>query len=347
MNKFSLAIIALASVCVSQAHALEFDEGIFHYATVNDVDLDVKVSLVAGATVPAKVEIPTEVTFLGKTYNVTHLAGWMFSKNETIVSVKLPERMTTFEYAVFEYCKNLKTIVLPESLKWIGNYCFIGCESLENIVIPENVEYIGQEAFEFCSSLSKGGELRIPDAVTTLGINAFAMGPQMTKLVFGAGIETIPQGVCCWDGALTDVVIPHNVKTIMPFAFQGTPFTRVNVGAPEVMAASVFDSCEKLMEVEVETTTPPVCVENTFPATTYTGTLIVPDEGCIAAYKADEVWGKFATIKAKSSAVESVMADENTDSKVYNLQGVYVGEDIKNVTTPGIYVSGGKKFVVK
>ena len=344
MKKF-FSILALTAISAAQIHAIEFDDGIFHYATINDVDNDVKVSLIAGSTVPADLEIPTEVTFLGKTYTVTHLAGWMFSENENLQSVKLPERMTTFEYAVFEDCINLKTVILPESLKWIGKYCFIRCSSLDNVIIPEGVTFIGQDAFTNCTALN---EIRIPDSVTTLENNAFT-GAGIKKIVFGSGISEIPVGSCAWCTKLTDIVIPDNIKTIKPNAFeQAISLTRINVGAPDVIFINAFLDCTNLKEIEVKTTVPPICVEESFPETTYNGTLLVPTEECIATYKADEVWGKFATIKVTNgSGVEDIVSDDNLNGKVYNLQGIYVSDDIKNVTTPGVYVTNGKKVIIK
>lgn len=48
-----------------------------------------------------------------------------------------------------------------------------------------------------------------------------------------------------------------------------------------------------------------------------------------------------------SDAVESIFIDSNLASGVYNLQGVKVSDSIEHVKTPGIYISGGKKYVVR
>lgn len=37
----------------------------------------------------------------------------------------------------------------------------------------------------------------------------------------------------------------------------------------------------------------------------------------------------------------------NSDTSVYNLRGIKVADSIREVKTPGIYISGGKKFLVK
>ena len=100
--------------------------------------------------------------------------------------------------------------------------------------------------------------------------------------------------------------------------------------------------------MQVESTTPPVVLENSFPFDTYSGKLIVPNEDCIAAYRADAVWGKFATIEAaKSGGLEDVLAEKKADTTVYNTQGIRVADDINDVTVPGLYIAGGKKVLVK
>ena len=351
-----LQVIGLATFIgfASQtASAVEFDEGIFHYTSIEESDGDVKVSLKEGATVPAEVVIPTEVTFLGKTYTVTHLGGWMFQNNTTLEKVTLPGRMTTFEYAVFEGCSNLTSCPLPESLKWIGNYCFKGCANLKDFTIPENVEYIGPNALVDAFKQSPLAELVIPDAVTTIGNNAF-MGALISRIVFGKGISEIAEGLCAWCDKLEDIVMPHNIKVISPWAFQGCSFTKVNVGAPEVIGANVFaDSYTTIEEVRCEATTVPVCVETSFPDAAYEGTLIVPDEA-VDAYKADAVWGKFATIKGVEAAgIDDIITGEgfitngNASTEVYNLQGVRVASSLEMVAAPGMYIAGGKKVLVK
>ncbi len=344
-----IPILGLAAVIgyAAQANAIEFDEGIFHYATINDVDNDVMVSLTSGAVVPDDVVIPTDVSHDGKTYTVTHLAGWMF-QNKPIKSVKLPEKMTTFEWAVFENCTNLTAIELPSSLKWIGNYCFNECTNLAEIIIPDGVTYIGDKAFQACKALNNGQELRIPDSVNTLGTNAFAIEVPISKLILGSGITEIPTGLCAWDKNLKEVIISNNIETINSWAFQGCPLTSINLCATKTIKSNVFESCGSLTKVEVETTIPPTCDEPAFPDATYEGTLIVPEDDCIAAYRAHSVWGKFKTIQsAVPTAVDEINAQLTEDSPVYNIYGIKVADDLQSITTPGLYICNSKKILIK
>lgn len=256
--------------------------------------------------------------------------------------------MTTFEYAVFENCTNLTAIELPSSLKWIGKYCFKGCTNLAEIIIPDGVTYIGQEAFQACKALNNGQELRIPDSVNTLETNAFAIEVPISKLILGSGLTEIPTGLCAWDNNLKEVIIPNNIKTINSWAFQGCPLTSINLCATETIKSNVFESCESLIKVEVETTTPPTCEEPAFPDATYEGTLIVPEDDCIAAYRAHPVWGKFKTIQsAIPTAVDEINARLTEDGPVYNMYGIKVADDLQSITTPGLYIRNSKKILIK
>lgn len=349
MKKLLPVLAVAVAMCAPAASALEFDDGMYHFVTIGE-STDVMASINDYSKITKNVVIPTEVTFAGTTYTVTHLSGWMFSARpdthpecNKIETVTLPERLTTFEYAVFEDCTGLKEIVFPESLKWIGRYCFVRCANLEKAILPPNVEVIEGEAF---MQTGLTGELVIPDAVTTMGDNAF-QSTRFTKITVGKGLSSISTGVFAWT-PITEIVIPANVATLMPFCFQGIAASRVNVGSPAVIAVNAFVESPNLREVQVESTTPPVVLEGSFPFDTYSGKLIVPNEDCIAAYKADAVWGKFATIEAaKSGGLEDVLAEKKADTTVYNTQGIRVADDINDVTVPGLYIAGGKKVLVK
>lgn len=348
MKKF-FSIIALAAAFgfAPVANAVEFDDGIYHFNNIihgNDNGTNVMISLAADATVPANVVMPTTVTYEGVTYTVTHVKDKIFSNNNTIVSVKLPEQLRYLEDAAFEHCKLLQKVEFPSTLLWIGGWCCTGCSSLNNVVLPESLTYIGQDAFSWGPII--GDELIVPDAVTSIGNNAFS-GSKIKKIVFGTGVTTIPTGLCAWC-PVNAAVIPENVKTIQSFAFQGAQMAQVNLGKPETLEANIFADCGNLKEVGVEAVEPPACVESTFPAATYEGKLVVVSEAAKAAYQANAVWGKFATIEVTTmTGVDEVAAAEAGAAVAYNLYGVKVADDIKNVTTPGIYIAGGKKVLVK
>jgi hypothetical protein len=91
----------------------------------------------------------------------------------------------TFGSGAFWYCDNLISITLPDGLTSIGSDAFTGCGNLINVVIPESVTEIGHDAFKECSSLIS---TEIPYGVTTINEETFAYCCSLTSV-------TIPESV--------------------------------------------------------------------------------------------------------------------------------------------------------
>ena len=93
---------------------------------------------------------------------------------------------------------------------------------------------------------------------------------------------------------------------------------------------------------------PPASVyENSFGTINYIYTTLYVPEGSLAAYQTADVWKYFMKIKEYDpTSIEDVVLDtESSNLPVYNLQGVRM-KDADNLPS-GIYIQGGKKFVVK
>ncbi len=141
---------------------------------------------------------------IADTYNgapVTEIGGRAFYNNRRIVSVVIPEGITTIGYNAFSsslskiyitnltaWCKisglgnmggkkelylNYKPItqlIIPNDVTTIGSSAFSGCSSLMSVEIPNSVTTIGSSAFYNCKSLTS---VKIPNSVTTIGNDAF------------------------------------------------------------------------------------------------------------------------------------------------------------------------------
>ena len=79
-----------------------------------------------------------------------------FYDNDNIVSVTIPNSVTTIgEYAFFN-CSNLEIVNIGENsqLTEIGDRAFYNCSSLTSIYIPDSVTMIGYYAFDSCDNLT-------------------------------------------------------------------------------------------------------------------------------------------------------------------------------------------------
>ena len=100
--------------------------------------------------------IPETVASSNGEIIVKSIANEAFDSNDNIVSVAIPDSVTTIGEHAFSSCFNLKTVTISENsqLTTIGSYAFSDCSSLTSIFIPDSVTTIGREAFRNCSNLT-------------------------------------------------------------------------------------------------------------------------------------------------------------------------------------------------
>ena len=114
------------------------------------------------------IEIPNSVTSI----------GWFaFATCDKLTNIEIPDSVTSIGSYAFYECSSLESIVIPDSVISIGSYSFYGCSSLESIEIPNSVTSIGEDAFNECSSLKS---VEIPNSITSIGKSAFAYCSSLT-----------------------------------------------------------------------------------------------------------------------------------------------------------------------
>ena len=121
---------------------------------------------------------------------VTSIVDIAFYKSN-IVSITIPDSVTSIGKDAFFDCSNLTSITIPDSVTSISDRAFESCDSLpveDNIryadtylcrvanrslstyTIKKGTKWIGGSAFNRCSSLTS---ITIPDSVTSIGGSAF------------------------------------------------------------------------------------------------------------------------------------------------------------------------------
>ncbi|MBP5770067.1 MAG: leucine-rich repeat protein, partial [Bacteroidaceae bacterium] len=85
---------------------------------------------------------------------LTNIGNGAFTYCRGLVSVTLPEDVSSISNHAFYVCTSLTSITLPEGVTGIGDFAFFNCSSLASITIPTNVNSIGNNAFYNCSSLT-------------------------------------------------------------------------------------------------------------------------------------------------------------------------------------------------
>jgi len=102
--------------------------------------------------------------------SVTSIGNKAFCFCTSLTSISIPNGITEIKEETFESCTNLTSVTIPDSVTSIEYGAFKGCKSLTNITIPNSITEIDREAFTGCYNLSS---IIIPDSVTKIDMYAF------------------------------------------------------------------------------------------------------------------------------------------------------------------------------
>lgn len=78
---------------------------------------------------------------------IVNISSNAFGKNTNVVSVIIPDTVTSMDTFSFYNCSNLKNVVLSKSMNEIGMAFFRNCGKLETVIIPDSITSIAGNAF--------------------------------------------------------------------------------------------------------------------------------------------------------------------------------------------------------
>ena len=148
-------------------------------------------------------------------YGITKIDN-EYKNSITIVSINLPNSVTSIGDGAFYGCSALQTITIPNSVTSIGKYAFYNCSNLRNITIPHSVISIGNFAFNLCTSLQT---ITIPNSVTSVGISAFSGCTSLQTITIPNSVTSIGDSSFYRCSALQTITIPNSVTSIGKYAF--------------------------------------------------------------------------------------------------------------------------------
>ena len=120
--------------------------------------------------------IPSHITYNGTNYTVTEIGYYAFNSNDVLISVDIPNSVTSIEEGAFYHCDNLRTLYfnaincndfnftpfyycpistihIGDSVQRIPAYFSYGLNGLTTVTIPNSIDSIGNYAFNNCSNL--------------------------------------------------------------------------------------------------------------------------------------------------------------------------------------------------
>ena len=176
---------------------------------------------------------------------VTTIDECAFEDNEDLISITIPDSVTSIGCQSFSDCTNLKNIKLSNKLKTIGSDAFSYCNNLENLTIPGSVTSIGECAFFNCEHLTS---LIIPNSVTSIGQYAFENCFRLTSIKLPDKLNAINCYTFRNCTNIESIEIPNTVKEIRSSAFYGC-IRLQNIILPERLESieeSTFAGCSSL-----------------------------------------------------------------------------------------------------
>ena len=101
---------------------------------------------------------------------LTIIGEFYFASCSNLISITIPNSVTSIGFRAFEHCISLTSVTIPNSVTSIGGSAFVDCFNLTSINIPNSVTTIGNSTFANCDLTS----ITIPNSVTSIGVWAFS-----------------------------------------------------------------------------------------------------------------------------------------------------------------------------
>lgn len=162
---------------------------------------------------------------------ITHYIGADFQDCKNLVSIVIPDSVTSIESKAFYGCASLKSIVIPDGVTSIKSYAFCNCESLtsikipdgvtsieertfyecaslESVKLPDNLKYINDFAFYYCKKLKN---ITMPNKVILIGAFAFSGCKNLENITIPDSVHYIRKGAFSDCDSFTSITIPKNV----------------------------------------------------------------------------------------------------------------------------------------
>lgn len=198
-----------------------------------------------------------ELTDVVIPYGITTVEQSAFSLCRNIVSIHLPETVTSFSPVASE-CDKLSSLTVDSKnpVYHSSGNCIIqtntktlvqGCKD-SKIPTDGSVTAIGERAFDDMNLTS----IAIPVGVTTIGKYAFLSCTRLTSISLPDTLKTVEDEAFKYCSALTSITLPDGLKTVGRYAFDGAALSEIIFpGSVSDIKVGCLSNCKKLQSVTV------------------------------------------------------------------------------------------------
>ena len=187
---------------------------------------------------------------LPKTHNgksVTIIGAEAFY-NSQIVSIVIPNSITSIHYNAFKNCTKLTAITIPDSVTSMGNSIFYGCTKLNEINLSKQITSISENTFYGCTSLTT---VTIPNSVTIIYGHAFTNCQNLSMITIPNSVEKIDSGAFQGCSNLTTITLSNKITQIYDSTFDGcTNLTTITIPNSVTQIGNyAFQDCVNLTSI--------------------------------------------------------------------------------------------------
>ncbi|MBE6536628.1 MAG: leucine-rich repeat domain-containing protein [Ruminococcaceae bacterium] len=220
------------------------------FGTASSNPMNCGADLYLNGVLVEKIEMSNEITSI----------GYAFSGCTSIVSIEIPEGVTSIVDSAFSGCTSLTYIGIPNSVTLIDSYSFQNCMSLTNIEIPEGVTSIGRQAFYGCTSLTS---VTIPKSVTYIGFSTFSGCSSLETITVpfvGGNKYTSPEnesntfgyifGIEKYTGSIATLQKCSSVTRGVEY-FIPSSLKKITVTDCDKLYSGAFQNCASLIHIEI------------------------------------------------------------------------------------------------
>lgn len=188
MKRVFLTLITVALTMLSSTKSFAYDcevDGIYYYR-VSTSELEVTNKVFSDQNRSAytgTVNIPSTVTYNGRTFTVVSIGEYAFRDCSQITSVSIPATVKSIKGFAFYNCSQMTKVNIPATVSFIGSNAFEGCSSITSLQIPNGITTVEDNTFYGCSALKT---VIVPSTVSSVGAEAFARCYALMSVYLGS-----------------------------------------------------------------------------------------------------------------------------------------------------------------